>query len=99
MVAVAEPDMAVSSTDVAVIKTTGAAGTTVGAVYRPVFETVPHSDPVPPEPDTLHVTLIIDGVLEGGGELSCPAGCDEGIGRGDRNYDGRQNGDRWRWRT
>jgi hypothetical protein len=58
MVAVVESDMAVSSTDVAVIKTAGAAGTTVGAVYRPVFEMAPHSDPVPPEPETLQVTLL-----------------------------------------
>jgi hypothetical protein len=58
MVAVTESDMAVSSTDVAVIEMAGALGTTDGAVYRPVVEMVPHADPVHADPDTLQVTLL-----------------------------------------
>jgi hypothetical protein len=58
MRAVAEPDVAGSSTEVAVIETVGTAGTCDGAVYMPDVEIVPHSAPVQPEPDAVQITRL-----------------------------------------
>ena len=54
----AEPDVTGSSTDVAVIKTVGRAGTWDGAVYMPDVEIVPHSAPVQPGPAAVQITRL-----------------------------------------
>jgi hypothetical protein len=58
MRAVPEPDVAGSSTEVAVTETVGKAGTWEGAVYMPDVEIVPHSAPVQPGPDAVQITRL-----------------------------------------
>jgi hypothetical protein len=58
MSALAEPDMAWSSTEVAVIVTVGAMGTWEGAEYRPDDEIVPHAAPAQPGPETDQFTRL-----------------------------------------
>jgi hypothetical protein len=56
IVAVALEDLAGSATETAEIVTLGEAGTLVGAVYKPLTETVPQADPEHPVPATAHLT-------------------------------------------
>lgn len=57
MVTVADADFVVSTVEVAVTVTVAGLGTALGAVNRPVVETLPHALPEQPEPLTLQVTL------------------------------------------
>ena len=56
IVAVALDDLTGSATETAEIVTLGEAGTIVGAVYKPLAETVPQADPEHPVPATAHLT-------------------------------------------
>ncbi len=58
-VTVAEAAVSPSALAVAVTVTCGGLGTTLGAVYSPVEETVPHAAPEQPAPVTLHVTPVV----------------------------------------
>jgi hypothetical protein len=58
MKAVAELDVAGSSTESAVIVTVGVEGTWDGAKYKPDGEIVPHPAPAQPELDTLQLTRL-----------------------------------------
>jgi hypothetical protein len=58
IVTVALADLLVLAAEVAVTVTSAGFGTVLGAVYRPVLETVPHDAPVQPVPVTLQITLV-----------------------------------------
>ena len=57
MVTVAEADLVLSATLVAVTVTVFGAGAIAGAVYRPAALTVPHAAPTQPVPVKVHVTF------------------------------------------
>ena len=52
-------DLLGSATDVAVTVTKGGLGAVEGAVYKPVVEIVPQSDPAQPVPLRLQVTAVV----------------------------------------
>jgi hypothetical protein len=54
---VALADLEASAAEVALIVTVAGLGTLEGAVKRPVLLTVPHVEPLHPEPERLHVTV------------------------------------------
>lgn len=59
-VTVADADLVVSATEVAVTVTCGGLGTAPGAVYRPLAEIAPQVAPEQPVPLNFHVTLVSD---------------------------------------
>jgi len=68
----AEADLEVSATDVAVTLARAGVGTVAGAVYKPDDVMVPHDPDTQPVPETVHVTAVLEEPVTEAVNCCCP---------------------------